>query len=102
MEEAGSWLMILDNADDVDLFYPANIGEVKAATGPVDKNALTRSDQRPLGAYRPKRHKAIYQVSTMDDVESLQLFRNKLNEDFDRDAAAELLRALDFIPLAIA
>ncbi|RKL05191.1 hypothetical protein BFJ70_g17144 [Fusarium oxysporum] len=123
MEEAGSWLMILDNADDVDLFYPANIGEGKAATGPVDKNAVARSDQRPLGAYLPKRHngtifitsrsmnaaekltgshKAIYQVSTMDNAEGLQLFRNKMNEDFDRDAAAELLRALDFIPLAIA
>ncbi|KAH8651714.1 hypothetical protein BGZ61DRAFT_468822 [Ilyonectria robusta] len=45
--------------------------------------------------------KAVYRISTMDDAQGLQLFRNKLNGDFDRDAAADLLRALDCIPLAI-
>jgi hypothetical protein len=49
-DEAGSWLMILDNADDADLFYPANIGEGKVVIGLVDNNVVARSDQRPLGA----------------------------------------------------
>ncbi|KAH7146987.1 hypothetical protein B0J13DRAFT_416008, partial [Dactylonectria estremocensis] len=46
-------------------------------------------------------HKAVYRISTMDDAQGLQLLRNKLTGDFDREAAADLLRALDYIPLAI-
>ncbi|KAI7766379.1 hypothetical protein LZL87_013153 [Fusarium oxysporum] len=121
-EEAGSWLMILDNADDVNLFYPIHISGAKAVTGLANENTIARTDQQPLAAYLPKRrngtilvtsrsmdaaerltgsHKAIYRVSTMDDAQGLQLFQNKLNEDFDSDAATDLLRALDYIPLAI-
>ncbi|KAJ9412678.1 hypothetical protein QL093DRAFT_2539123 [Fusarium oxysporum] len=106
-EEAGSWLMILDNADNVNLFYPIYNSRDKA---------------QPLAAYLPKRrnrtilitsrsihaaerltgsHKAIYSVPTMDDAQGLQLFQNKLNGDFDRDAATDVLWALNYIPLAI-
>ncbi|KAJ4183504.1 hypothetical protein NW759_017073 [Fusarium solani] len=122
-EEAGSWLMVLDNVDDVNLFHPsANASGNKAANQPTDENAIASSDQRPLAAYLPKyrsgtilvtsrsmdaaekltgSHKAIYRASAMDDTRGLQLLRNKLNGNFDEDAAADLLRALDYIPLAI-
>ncbi|QPC57801.1 hypothetical protein HYE67_000032 [Fusarium culmorum] len=121
-EEAGSWLMILDNADDVNLFYPIHISGAKAATGLANENTIARTDQQPLAAYLPKcrngtilvtsrsmdaaerltgSHKAIHRVSTMDDAQGFQLFRNKLDGDFDKHAAADLLRALDYIPLAI-
>ncbi|KAI8663500.1 hypothetical protein NCS57_00951200 [Fusarium keratoplasticum] len=122
-KEAGSWLMVLDNVDDVNLFHPStNASGNKAANQITDENAVAKSDQRPLAAYLPKRRsgtilvtsrsmdaaekltgsqKATYRISTMDDAQGLHLFRNKLNGDFDRDAAADLLRALDCIPLAI-
>ncbi|KAJ4160360.1 hypothetical protein NW754_003485 [Fusarium falciforme] len=122
-EEAGSWLMVLDNVDDVNLFHPSTKASgTKAANQPTDENIVVKSDQRPLAAYLPKcrsgtilvtsrsmdaaekltgSQKAIYRISTMDDAQGLHLFRNKLNGDFDRDAAADLLRALDCIPLAI-
>ncbi|PCD38687.1 hypothetical protein AU210_007153 [Fusarium oxysporum f. sp. radicis-cucumerinum] len=121
-EEAGSWLMILDSADDVNLFYPIHISGDKAVTGLADENTIARTDQQPLAAYLPKcrngtilvtsrsmdaaerltgSHKAIHRVSTMDDAQGFQLFRNKLDGDFDKDAATDLLRALDYIPLAI-
>ncbi|KAJ4309322.1 hypothetical protein N0V84_011561 [Fusarium piperis] len=122
-EEAGSWLMVLDNVDDVNLFHPSSkAGGIKAANQPTDENTILQSDQRPLAAYLPKcrsgtilvtsrsmdaaekltgSHKAIYRVSAMDDTRGLQLLQNKLDGDFDRDAAADLLRALDCIPLAI-
>ncbi|KAM5353336.1 hypothetical protein ACJZ2D_016758 [Fusarium nematophilum] len=122
-EEAGSWLMVLDNADDANLFYPStNVGGNKAANQPADENAVARSDQRPLAAYLPKRrsgtilvtsrsmdaaekltgsHKAVYRISTMDDAQGVELFWNKLKGDFDRDAATDLLQTLDYIPLAI-
>ncbi|KAJ4175357.1 hypothetical protein NW767_015803, partial [Fusarium falciforme] len=119
----GSWLMVLDNVDDVNLFHPStNARGNKAANQPADENTVAKSDQRPPAAYLPKcrsgtilvtsrsmdaaekltgSQKAIYRISTMDDAQGLHLFRNKLNGDFDRDAAADLLRALDCIPLAI-
>ncbi|KAI8658994.1 hypothetical protein NCS55_01178200 [Fusarium keratoplasticum] len=122
-EEAGSWLMVLDNVDDVNLFHPStNARGHRAANQPTDENTVVKSDQRPLAVYLPKccsgiilvtsrsmdaaekltgSQKAIYRISTMDDAQGLQLFRNKLNGDFDRNAAADLLRALDYIPLAI-
>ncbi|KAM6513858.1 hypothetical protein FALCPG4_015064 [Fusarium falciforme] len=122
-EEAGSWLMVLDNADDVNLFHPStNARGNKAANQPTDEDTVVKSDQRPLAAYLPKcqsgtilvtsrsmdaaekltgSQKAIYRISTMDDAQGLHLFQNKLNGDFDKDAAADLLQALDCIPLAI-
>ncbi|KAF4469884.1 Kinesin light chain [Fusarium albosuccineum] len=122
-KEAGSWLMVLDNVDDVNLFHPGSRASgIKAANQPTDENTNIQSDQRPLAAYLPKcrsgtilvtsrsidaaekltgSHKAIYRVSAMDDTRGFQLLRNKLNGDFDGDAAADLLRALDYIPLAI-
>ncbi|KAJ4211931.1 hypothetical protein NW759_012218 [Fusarium solani] len=115
--------MVLDNVDDVNLFHPStNARGNKAANQPTDENTVAKSDQRPLAAYLPKcrrgtilvtsrsmdaaekltgGQKAIYRISTMDDAQGLHLFRNKLNGDFDRDAAADLLGALDCIPLAI-
>ncbi|RSL64168.1 hypothetical protein CEP51_013189 [Fusarium floridanum] len=120
-EEAGSWLMVLDNVDDVNLFHPSASGN-KAANQTTDENAVAKSNQRPLAAYLPKcrsgtilvtsrsmdaaeklagGQKAIYRISIMNDAQGLHLFRNKLNGDFDKDAAADLLRALDCIPLAI-
>ncbi|EWY97447.1 hypothetical protein FOYG_02287 [Fusarium oxysporum NRRL 32931] len=121
-EEAGSWLMILDSADDVNLFYPIHISGAEAVTGLAHENTIAKTDQQPLAAYLPKRrngtilitsrgmdaaerltgsHKAVYRVSTMDEAQGLQLFQNKLGGDLDSDAATDLLRALDYIPLAI-
>ncbi|RYP68551.1 hypothetical protein DL770_008416 [Monosporascus sp. CRB-9-2] len=122
-EEASSWVMVLDNADDVNLFYPSsNVGGNKAGCCPADGNPAARSEQRPLAAFLPKRHngtilitsrsmdaaekltgshKAVYRISTMDAAQGLQLLRNKLKGDFDKDSAADLLLALDYIPLAI-
>ncbi|KAI3576689.1 hypothetical protein IWW34DRAFT_808545 [Fusarium oxysporum f. sp. albedinis] len=104
-EEAGSWLMVLDNADDVNLFYlSTNAGGNKAANQPVDENGVARSDQRPLAAYLPKRRSRTILVTSrsIDAAEKLTgshkaLFRNKLNGDFDKDAAADLLRTAAYI-----
>ncbi|KAK2667468.1 hypothetical protein RAB80_016659 [Fusarium oxysporum f. sp. vasinfectum] len=103
-DASGSWLMILDNADDINLFYPKG------------------TDEPPLASFLPKGHhgailvtsrsldvaerltgsrKNIFQVTTMDESQGLQLVRNKLMGDFDERAAVKLLQALDQIPLAI-
>ncbi|KAH6976828.1 P-loop containing nucleoside triphosphate hydrolase protein [Ilyonectria destructans] len=122
-EEAGPWLMVLDNVDDVNLFYPSSSpGRDGAVCHPADENPAALSVPRPLAVFLPKcrngiilvtsrsmdaaekltgSHKAVYGISAMDDAQALQLFRNKLQGDSDKTAAADLLRALDYIPLAI-
>ncbi|KAF5633987.1 kinesin light chain [Fusarium tjaetaba] len=103
-DESGSWLMIIDNADDVNLFYPKS------------------TDERPLASFLPKAQhgtilvtsrsldvaerltgsqKNIFQVSSMDEAQGLHLIRNKLTVEFELDAAVKLLQVLDYIPLAI-
>jgi tetratricopeptide (TPR) repeat protein len=121
-EEAGSWLMILDNADDVNLFYPKEENGNSAAASVVGGSTTATTDQRPLAACLPKyrngnilvtsrsldvaekltgSHKNIFQVSTMDDDQGLQLLCNKLIEECGEGIAIEFLQNLDFIPLAI-
>ncbi|KAK2473552.1 hypothetical protein H9L39_15727 [Fusarium oxysporum f. sp. albedinis] len=78
-EEAGSWLMVLDNADDVNLFYlSTNAGGNKAANQPVDENGVARSDQRPLAAYLPKRRSRTILVTSrsIDAAEKLTAYIN--------------------------
>ncbi|KAH7160580.1 hypothetical protein B0J13DRAFT_581474 [Dactylonectria estremocensis] len=122
-EEAGPWLMVLDNVDDVNLFYPSSsAGRDGAICHPADENPAALIVQQPLAVFLPKcrngiilvtsrsmdaaekltgSHKAVYRITAMDDAQALQLFRNKLQGDSDKTAAVDLLRALDYIPLAI-
>ncbi|KAF7542294.1 hypothetical protein G7Z17_g11700 [Cylindrodendrum hubeiense] len=117
------WLMVLDNIDDVNLFYPNfTAGRDGAIYHPADESPAALSMQRPLAVFLPKcrngiilvtsrsmdaaekltgSHKAIYRIVPMDDAQALQLFRKKLPGDSNKDATADLLRTLDYIPLAI-
>ncbi|KAF5667156.1 kinesin light chain [Fusarium heterosporum] len=118
----GSWLMILDNADDLNLFYSVRNNKSVSVAGVNERSTFAATDQRLLAAYLPKcrngnilitsrsldvaerltgSHKNIFQISIMDNDQGLQLFRNKLIGEFDEAEAIELLRALDYIPLAI-
>ncbi|RYP75597.1 hypothetical protein DL771_002297 [Monosporascus sp. 5C6A] len=107
-EDVGPWLMIVDNADDVDMFFPRDEREGDtqvpiASYLPKTGNGKILVTSRSLSAAEKLTgsHKAIIRIPTMDNSEALQLFRNKLNGCVDEDAAADLVRALDFIPLAV-
>ncbi|KAJ3523319.1 hypothetical protein NM208_g12500 [Fusarium decemcellulare] len=113
-DEVGPWLMILDNADDVNLFY--------AAPDEASSGSRPQRSQRLLAPFLPKRHngtmlvtsrslsaagkltgnhKAIRKISAMDKVQAMQLLKNKMEDGFDQSIATDLLHALDYIPLAI-
>lgn len=107
-EEAhGRWLLILDNADDVEVFFPRR---------------KPRDASTPLGSYLPQSRNGsilvtsrnkdaalrivgdisnVLQVQAMAEDQALQLFRNKLPATSNEDGMAKLLGALDHIPLAI-
>lgn len=107
-EDVAPWLMILDNADDSDIFFT--------------KNGSNGHGQEPLASYLPKTgngkmlitarnlniaekltgsHKTILKIPAMDSSEALRILQNKLNGCLDENAAKELIRVLDFIPIAI-
>jgi tetratricopeptide (TPR) repeat protein len=113
-EENGQWLMILDNVDDVEVFHPrkANSGSTRfsAQTEPPleefipksgNGNVLVTSRSMEAAEMLTGDLDNIYQVPVMDENQALQLLRQKLNKVGNEEGAAELVRALDCIPLAI-
>jgi tetratricopeptide (TPR) repeat protein len=108
-EANGKWVMILDNADDIDVFYPPHAqGESSKITPlasylPQSHNGsfLLTSRSKGAAARLSGGYKNIKEVSAMNDSQGLQLFRNKLENVSNEEGAADLLLALDYIPLAI-
>lgn len=107
--EAPPWLIILDNADEMETFFPSKSqdGEdqrellasylPKTGSGKIVITSRSRSVTEKLTGS----HKAIQEVPTMDSLEALKILDNKLSQEIDQDGAIDLARALDFIPLAV-
>ena len=114
-EDNGSWLMVLDNADDT-----------KVWIGPVVQEPQQGSPQgpAPLADYIPRGSHGFVVITTRDSqlgkrlanvkekpidvlpfgsTESEILLRSKLSEDdrISQEDANEIIKALDFLPLAI-
>ncbi|KAH7021517.1 uncharacterized protein B0I36DRAFT_388201 [Microdochium trichocladiopsis] len=108
--ENGQWLMILDNADDVGVFFPRR----RAGT--------IMSKQRPLGSLLPQSTNGrilitsrsgeaaqrmtgskwkTFPMQVMDESQATQLLQKKLQDEYEEKAAALLSSALEYIPLAI-
>jgi tetratricopeptide (TPR) repeat protein len=112
-EANGRWVMVIDNVDNVEAFFPSR----KRQRDEADASA-----QIPLATYLPQSHNGtilvtsrskdaasrlvggynkIKEVLVMDEGEGLQLLRNKLQDPPIEESAVELLHALNHIPLAI-
>ncbi|KAM0332410.1 hypothetical protein ACHAQA_002690 [Verticillium albo-atrum] len=107
-ENLGPWLMIVDNADDVEMLFMANkssdnteipIASYLPKTGNGKILVTSRSwdaAEKLTGSGRE-----ILRVQTMEEAQALQLFRNKLGQDVDEPSTLELIHRLDCIPLAV-
>ncbi|CAN9418408.1 unnamed protein product [Alternaria alternata] len=114
-EANGQWVMIVDNVDDIETFFPSRKRQRQG-------DETDASAQIPLATYLPQsRNGAILVTSrsqdaatrlvggynrtkgvlAMDEGEGLQLLRNKLKDPPVEESAVDLLRALDCIPLAV-
>ncbi|KAF6788995.1 Kinesin light chain 5 [Colletotrichum sojae] len=103
-EDVSPWLMIIDNADDIQMLFSE------------------RNSEKPITSYLPKREnskilitsrnsdaaerltgnvKMIYTVPTMENEQALQLLQKKLGRDVNEAAALRLSRTLECIPLAV-
>ena len=112
-ETNGQWMIVLDNADDVETFFPLRKGEQDEPSGgpsaslaaylPQSRNGsiLVTSRNRDAAARLVGGHQNIKEVQVMDESQGLQLLQNKLQDAVKEEDAADLLRALDYCPLAI-
>ncbi|KAK3333869.1 hypothetical protein B0T19DRAFT_139514 [Cercophora scortea] len=109
-ENNGPWLMVLDNADDIDVFYPKrgtdqSTGAQKplASFLPQTDNGriLVTSRSRDAAARLTGSTQNVLAIQVMNDSQAQQLLRKKLGDKYEEGAAADLLRALECLPLAI-
>jgi tetratricopeptide (TPR) repeat protein len=115
-EANGRWFMILDNADDAALWVDQSHSRSVTAAGDLAAMAGALSDFVPqahhgsilitsrtedVAVRLAGNYKDIVAVKAMDEGQALTLLRRKLTSSFDEKDGAELVRALDYMPLAI-
>ena len=105
-ERNGRWIIILDSADDRNVFYSSD--DVRNRKPFVDFLPQSRNGSiiittrnKDLASRLTGRHQNIIEVGPMVQMDALTLLERKLGSIPNTDAAAELIRALDFVPLAI-
>lgn len=102
-EQSGPWLMILDNADDVNVFFSGRDSVYEAFLPKRNRgNILVTSRSRDVALRLTNNNDhCIKEISTMDESQAMALFRGKASRPFPEDDIKELLKALGYIPLAI-
>ena len=104
-ERNGQWVVILDSADDGDVFFAASDGrEGKPLSSylPQSRNGsiLVTTRNKDL-AYRLTGSHNHLEIGRMVVADALLLLEKKLGPASDVDAASDLVQALDLVPLAI-
>ncbi|KAI9761339.1 MAG: hypothetical protein M1840_001963 [Geoglossum simile] len=115
-EKKGKWVLILDNVDDADFLLKPPVMTQEAQEGglssgfaqsllrylPLSRNGsiliTTRSRNMALKLVEESN---IIAVEPMDKAHALALFERKLGKQSDKTDIAELVTALEFMPLAI-
>ncbi|KAK3201035.1 hypothetical protein GRF29_213g764680 [Pseudopithomyces chartarum] len=111
-EANGTWLLILDNVDDVDMFYPKQAHASDRFGSPSTSLAeyvpqcrngsiLITSRNKDAAARLAGGYPRIKGVTALSEHQALQLLRNKLHNESDSEGAVQLLRTLGYLPLAI-
>ncbi|KAF2788012.1 hypothetical protein K505DRAFT_117610, partial [Melanomma pulvis-pyrius CBS 109.77] len=112
-ETNGQWMIILDNADDIEVFYPKQ-GRAKVkqlgsfVTSLTDYlpqscngSILITSRSHDTAARLAGGHTNIKEIDRLDEGQALQLLQNKLHDTPSSEDTSNLLRTLDYLPLAI-
>ncbi|KAH8689766.1 hypothetical protein GQ44DRAFT_637109, partial [Phaeosphaeriaceae sp. PMI808] len=116
-ESNGRWMIVLDNVDDIEVFYPkpksgrddddkgvaASLAASLAVFLPQSDNGsiVVTSRNRDAAVRLVGSSRRVIEVQAMDKDQAVQLLRNKLEDASDEGGMADLVDALDRIPLAI-
>ncbi|KAI3578012.1 hypothetical protein IWW34DRAFT_806593 [Fusarium oxysporum f. sp. albedinis] len=110
-DECGQWLMVIDNADDMQLFFPQtesskiNLNTERRLGQFIPQcahgNALITTRNMQVGS-RFTKGKCPIEVGTMDEQEATQLLRQGLQQtDESEKDLIQLSSRLEFLPLAL-
>ena len=111
-EANGTWLLILDNADDVNVFYHKQAHASDRSGSPLTSLAeyvpqcrngsiLITSRNKDAAARLAGGYTRVKGVPALGEDQALHLLRNKLHDASGSEGAVELLLMLDYLPLAI-
>ena len=103
--ESGRWIMVLDCADDFDIYLspPAGSPEGHAAHGaylPWNPNGSILITTQTRGVARHLANKVIV-IYPMRQNEALEMLQKTVEQDMDQPVARKLLGLLGYLPLAI-
>lgn len=103
IECVSSWLLIIDNADDADLFFDDDTGLIKYLPFSWNGSILFTTRNREIVSGLDIPESNVLTVEAMSQGEALELSRTHLSESLMRDmeSTAKLLGILEYLPLAI-
>ncbi|KAI0184815.1 hypothetical protein EV127DRAFT_504239 [Xylaria flabelliformis] len=113
-EHNGQWLMVLDSADDINVFYDiSQDGKQSTPTGeeanalwtylPQSSNGsmIITTRNKDLAFRLTGHHSHVIDVGPMDHTDALALLKTKSGPQFDEVSGIELVEVLEHMPLAI-
>ncbi|KAK3947628.1 P-loop containing nucleoside triphosphate hydrolase protein [Pseudoneurospora amorphoporcata] len=105
-ERNGKWVMVLDSADDRDVFFGADSNPERrplAAYLPQSPNGclLVTTRNKDLAFRLTGKRQNMIEIRPMAQIDALALLEKKLGSLSDTDIAVDLVRALDLVPLTI-
>lgn len=111
-KDSGNWLLIVDNADDFEMFFkPSSTHGKRSFSGRLADYIpdcahgavlLTTRDKK-VGIGMVKRMHSLLQVRRMGDLEAVDLVRKILEDEdeYTKEDITELATKLEYIPLAL-
>ncbi|KAK5987383.1 Kinesin light chain 1 [Cladobotryum mycophilum] len=107
-EQNGRWFMVLDSADDYDVFYKTSgdspNSQSLATYLPQSQNGsiiITTRDRNLGSRLTGNKPRNLIDVGPMTEADALTLLEKRLESLSDVGVATNLIKALDLIPLAI-
>ena len=105
----GPWLMILDNADKIDLFFPGDQQSIPTEHKMMAQylpqcghgKILITSRSKDVAERLTGSSWNVYHIPPMEEGTAKHLLKKKLRTLYDPDTASELVQTLEYIPLAI-
>jgi hypothetical protein len=101
---SGKWILILDNADDVDMLYGRDSGSIPLADyfpcAPNGAILLTTRNKKVGTRFQPSMMKLIH-LQPLSVTESVRLLQARIGTGVDEELYANLATALENVPLAL-
>ncbi|KAL0931324.1 kinesin light chain [Colletotrichum truncatum] len=112
----GRWLMVIDNADDTQLFFPSSSPDGSTNTHSTTEKpgglgryipecahgSILITTRNKQAALRIARSNPLLKIEGMSDNETNQLLNTMLDDEVHTDEASDLSKRLEHLPLALA